>query len=79
MKANIFLTSSGNIPSSTNPLFKLENLIVTPHTAFFSQESTLELEQRGAMEVVKVMNAQTGVVISFMFFSKQSMISLSIS
>ena len=45
-----------NIPSSTNPLFKLENLIVTPHTAFFSQESTLELEQRGAMEVVKVMN-----------------------
>ena len=47
-----------NIPSITNPLFKLENFIVTPHTAFFSQESTLELEQRGAMEVVKVMNGQ---------------------
>ena len=47
-----------NIPSITNPLFKLENFIVTPHTAFFSQESTLELEQRGAMEVVKVINGQ---------------------
>ena len=33
---------------------KSENIIVTPHIAFFSQESTLELEQRAAQEVVRV-------------------------
>jgi len=43
-----------NIPPKDHPLFKLENIIVTPHVAFFSQESTLELEQRAAEEVVKV-------------------------
>ena len=47
-----------NIPTPSNPLLKLENLIVTPHTAFFSQESTLELEERGAMEVVKVIKGE---------------------
>ena len=43
-------------PPSDHPLFKLPNLIVTPHVAFFSQESTLELEQRAAAEVVRVLN-----------------------
>ncbi len=47
-----------NTPTPSNPLLKLENLIVTPHTAFFSQESTLELEERGAMEVVKVIKGE---------------------
>ena len=44
-----------NIPSMSHPLLSLENIIVTPHVAFFSQESTLELEQRAAAEVVSVM------------------------
>ncbi len=44
-----------NVPSSDHPLLSLDNIIVTPHVAFFSQESTLELEQRAAGEVVKVM------------------------
>ena len=43
-----------SIPSKSHPLLGLENLIVTPHVAFFSQESTLELEQRAAAEVVSV-------------------------
>ena len=44
-----------NVPSSDHPLLSLDNIIITPHVAFFSQESTLELEQRAAGEVVKVM------------------------
>ena len=43
-----------NIPQKDHPLLTLENIIVTPHIAFFSQESTLELEQRAAEEVVRV-------------------------
>ena len=43
-----------NIPSMDHPLLTLENIIVTPHIAFFSQESILELEQRAAKEVVRV-------------------------
>ena len=42
-------------PPSDHPLFKLDNVLITPHVAFFSQESTLELEQRAAGEVVRVL------------------------
>lgn len=42
-------------PAPDDRLFQLENLIVTPHTAFFSQEATLELEQRAAGEVARVL------------------------
>jgi D-3-phosphoglycerate dehydrogenase len=41
-------------PDPRHPLLKQENVIVTPHTAFFSQASTLELETRTAWEVVRV-------------------------
>jgi D-3-phosphoglycerate dehydrogenase len=37
-------------------LFRQENVIITPHTAFFSQASTLELETRTAQEVVRVLS-----------------------
>ena len=43
-----------NEPAKDHPLMKLENILITPHTAFFSQESTLELEERAASEVVRV-------------------------
>jgi D-3-phosphoglycerate dehydrogenase len=41
-------------PDQNHPLLKQENVIITPHTAFFSQASTLELETRTAREVVRV-------------------------
>ncbi len=44
-------------PSST--LLNQENVIITPHTAFFSQASTLELERRTAEEVVRVLAGKT--------------------
>ena len=43
-----------NEPAKDHPLMQLENILITPHTAFFSQESTLELEERAASEVVRV-------------------------
>ena len=45
-------------PPLDHRLVQLENVIVTPHTAFFSQEATLELEERAAGEVVRVLNGQ---------------------
>jgi D-3-phosphoglycerate dehydrogenase len=45
-------------PPSDHPLFRHENVIITPHTAFFSQASTLELETRTAQEVVRVLNGE---------------------
>ena len=47
-----------NVPSDDHPLLSLDNIIITPHVAFFSQESTLELEQRAAGEVVRVMHGE---------------------
>ena len=47
-----------NTPSQDHPLLSLGNMIITPHVAFFSQESTLELEQRAAAEVVSVIHGR---------------------
>ena len=47
-----------NVPPRDHPLLSLDNIVVTPHVAFFSQESTLELEQRAAAEVVSVMHGK---------------------
>ena len=42
-----------NNPPIDHPFFSLENILITPHIAFFSQESTIELEERAAGEVVR--------------------------
>ncbi len=47
-----------NSPPQDHPLLSLDNIIITPHVAFFSQESTLELERRAAAEVVSVMQGR---------------------
>ncbi|MBN4064185.1 C-terminal binding protein [Dehalococcoides mccartyi] len=46
-------------PDPESSLLKQENVIITPHTAFFSQASTFELETRTAAEVVRVLNGET--------------------
>ncbi len=43
-------------PSS--PLFESNNVIITPHTAFFSKSSNEELQKRTAQEVVRVINSK---------------------
>ena len=45
-------------PPRDHPLLNLQNVIVTPHTAFFSQASTIELERRTAEEAVRVLNGE---------------------
>ena len=45
-------------PPPSERLFQLDNLLVTPHTAFFSQEATLELERRAAGEVASVLEGK---------------------
>ncbi len=45
-------------PPLDHPITQLPNVIVTPHTAFFSQEAVLELEERAASEVVSVLQGK---------------------
>ena len=47
-----------NSPRREHPLPALDNIIITPPVAFFSQESTPELERRAAAEVVSVMQGR---------------------
>ncbi len=43
-------------PPNDHPLLSAPNIIITPHTAFFSQASTIELERRTAEEALRVLN-----------------------
>ena len=44
------------IPTLDNKLFKLENVIVTPHAAAFSNEALQRMSYEAAMGVVEVLN-----------------------
>ncbi|MFW6194969.1 MAG: C-terminal binding protein [Chloroflexota bacterium] len=43
-------------PPDDHPLYAFDNVIITPHTAFFSQASTRELQTRTAREVIRVLD-----------------------
>jgi D-3-phosphoglycerate dehydrogenase len=45
-------------PPGTSPLFGRDNLIVTPHTSFYSEESLVDLQTKAAEEVVRVLSGQ---------------------
>ena len=45
-------------PSLDNPLFKLDNVIFTAHSAYYSESSTLELLSRPVEEVVSVLTGR---------------------
>jgi glyoxylate reductase len=45
-------------PAANSPLFGRDNLIVTPHTSFYSEESLVELQTKAAQEVVAVLMGQ---------------------
>lgn len=47
-----------NSPPREHPLRSLDNIIIMPPVAFFSQESTLERRAAGAAEVVSVMQGR---------------------
>lgn len=45
-------------PPADHPLFQLDNVLVTPHVAFLSQQSVLELEVRTAKATVDVLQGR---------------------
>lgn len=45
-------------PPPDYPLLQLDNVIITPHVAFFSQQSLQELERRSAAEVARVLRGE---------------------
>ena len=45
-------------PPADHPMFQLDNLLVTPHVAFLSQQSVLELETRTAKATVDVLQGR---------------------
>lgn len=45
-------------PPIASPLFGRENVIITPHTSFYSEESLVDLQTKAAEEVVRVLSGQ---------------------
>ena len=45
-------------PGPSSPLFGRDNVIVTPHTSFYSEESLVELQTKAAEEVVAVLSGK---------------------
>lgn len=45
-------------PPPPSPLFGRDNVIVTPHTSFYSEESLVELQVKAAQEVVAVLSGK---------------------
>ena len=45
-------------PPIGSPLLGRENVIITPHTSFYSEESLLELQRKAAEEVVTVLTGK---------------------
>ena len=45
-------------PPGSSPLFGRDNVIITPHTSFYSEESLVELQTKAAEEVVRVLTGE---------------------
>jgi D-3-phosphoglycerate dehydrogenase len=45
-------------PDFDNPLLSLDNVLITPHAAFYSEDSMVEVRSRAAKEVIKVFKGE---------------------
>lgn len=45
-------------PATSSPLFGRDNVIITPHMSFYSEESLVDLQTKAAEEVVRVLSGQ---------------------
>jgi D-3-phosphoglycerate dehydrogenase / 2-oxoglutarate reductase len=45
-------------PTTSSPLFGRANVIITPHSSFYSEESLVDLQTKAAEEVVRVLTGQ---------------------
>ena len=48
-------------PPADSPLLKLDNIILTPHAAFYSEESLIDLQVQAAQEVARVLGGERPV------------------
>ena len=46
-------------PEPDNPLLRMENVVVTPHTAWYSEESLVRLKAQGMDEIVGVLTGKS--------------------
>jgi D-3-phosphoglycerate dehydrogenase len=54
----MFLNKGKSAEVGRNSLFTLENLIVTPHISFYSEESYVELKTKTAEAVLAVLKGE---------------------
>ncbi|MBM3945511.1 MAG: C-terminal binding protein, partial [SAR202 cluster bacterium] len=45
-------------PPKDHPFMSMDNVLITPHVAFYSREAMLELEERATGEVIRVLKGQ---------------------
>jgi D-3-phosphoglycerate dehydrogenase len=45
-------------PGAAHPLFGRDNVVITPHTSFYSEEALVDLQTKAAQEVVAVLSGQ---------------------
>lgn len=45
-------------PKTDNPLLKMENVIITPHAAWYSNDSNIELQKKAAQNIAQVISGQ---------------------
>lgn len=45
-------------PTTNSPLFGRDNVLITPHSSFYSEESLVDLQTKAAEEVVRVLTGQ---------------------
>jgi len=45
-------------PDTNNPLFQLDNLIATPHVAFYSETSLVKLQTKPAQDIARVLKGE---------------------
>lgn len=48
-------------PGPDHPLFKFDDVVITPHSAYYSEECNLDLQRSAAGEVVRVLQGQRPV------------------
>jgi phosphoglycerate dehydrogenase-like enzyme len=59
-------------PSPQDPLLSLDNLLITPHRAYYSQEAMTDVRRRGAANVLRTLQGKKPLnIVNEQFFKKE--------